>query len=130
MTKAQEFASRWEARDAAVQGLRDLMTSYIKGGGISLASFVKVEDLNRQHAETISFTDAVSLAGKVEVVQGQLQPRRCQTYLEACCSLRGMGSEITYDRRRPSHRERAEASQRARRFRRCGRSGMLLRGAF
>jgi hypothetical protein len=57
-----ELPDRAAAREAAIQGLRDIMASEVKGGGINLASFVEKEDERRRLIETVSFTDAVSLA--------------------------------------------------------------------
>jgi len=65
-----ELADNAAAREAAIVGLRDVMAAEVKGGGINLASFIEIENERRQHIETISFTDAVSLADT-----GVTQPR-------------------------------------------------------
>ena len=56
------FAATLEARP---HGLRDIMASEVKSGGINLASFIEIEDEKRRLIETVSFTDAVSLSTSV-----------------------------------------------------------------
>ena len=60
-----ELPDRAAAREAAIQGLRDITAWDAKTGGINLASFVEVEDERHHLIETVSFTDAVSLAVSV-----------------------------------------------------------------
>jgi hypothetical protein len=62
--EGQELADIAAAREAAIVGLRDIMAAEVKSGGINLASFIEIEGDDRRLIETISFTDAVSLAAK------------------------------------------------------------------
>ena len=57
----QEFPDEAAARDAAVQGIRDLMAEELRRGQINVASFVEIEDADRQLVATVAFTEAVEM---------------------------------------------------------------------
>jgi hypothetical protein len=56
-----ELADLATARAKALEGLRDVLAGDLLRGYLDTASFIEVEDEQRQVVATISFEDAVSL---------------------------------------------------------------------
>jgi hypothetical protein len=57
----QEYADLREARDAAIDGIRDLMSAELKQGQINIASYIEIEDEDRRLMGTVTFTEAVQI---------------------------------------------------------------------
>jgi hypothetical protein len=61
--EGQELADIAAARATALVSARDLMAADVRAGELDLASFIEVEDENRQWLFTLMFLDAVDLKG-------------------------------------------------------------------
>lgn len=59
--EGQEFADDDAARAAAIAGIRDLMSEELRRGELNIASFVEIEDDDRELVSTVQFTEAVVL---------------------------------------------------------------------
>ena len=57
----QDFPDAAAAREGAIQGIRDLMSEELRRGQINLASYVEIEDDQRQMVGTVQFTEAVDV---------------------------------------------------------------------
>lgn len=53
------------ARNAAVEGLRDILAAELRRGDLNTASFVEIEDEDRHWVATVSFEDVVRLTSDV-----------------------------------------------------------------
>ena len=62
-TEGQELANVEAARESAIKGARDLIASEVRDGVMNLSSFIEVEDENRRHLFTLSFSEAVQVKG-------------------------------------------------------------------
>ena len=49
------------ARLQAIEGLRDMMASDLRGGALNIASYIEIEDENRQIVATVPFLEAVEV---------------------------------------------------------------------
>jgi hypothetical protein len=59
--EGQHLPDRIAARQAAIDGLRDILASAVCDGDANLAAFIEVEDENHQLLFTVSVEDAVKL---------------------------------------------------------------------
>lgn len=59
--EGQELADTAAARRAAIEGLRDILASELRGGKLDTASFVEIEDEARHPVATVSFDEAVRI---------------------------------------------------------------------
>ena len=57
----RDYADVDEARAAAIEGIRDLMSAELRQGQINIASYVEIEDENRLLMGTVAFTEAVKI---------------------------------------------------------------------
>lgn len=62
-TEGQELPNAEAARESAIKGARDLIASEVRDGVMNLSSFIEVEDENREHLFTLSFSEAVQVKG-------------------------------------------------------------------
>ena len=60
-TEGQELPNAEAARESAIKGARDLIASEVRDGVMNLSSFIEVEDENREHLFTLSFSEAVQV---------------------------------------------------------------------
>ena len=56
-----DYADVNDAHAAAVRGIRDIMSEELRKGAINIASFIDIEDEQRQLVKTVSFTEAVAI---------------------------------------------------------------------
>lgn len=52
------------ARLKAVEGLRDIMAGELRSGTLNMASFIEIEDEQRELILTVSFRDAVQIESR------------------------------------------------------------------
>ena len=57
----KEFPSVLEARKAAIKGIREVMAEELRNGEINIASYIEIEDEQRQLVRTVAFTEAVAV---------------------------------------------------------------------
>ena len=72
--EGHDYADADQAREAAIAGIRDLMSEELRRGEINIASFVEIEDENRELVRTVAFTEAVAV--KSDPCPGPRQSRR------------------------------------------------------
>ena len=53
------------ARQAAVEGLRDMLAGDLRNGHLNTACFVEIENDHRQLVDTVSFAEAVRINGEL-----------------------------------------------------------------
>ena len=59
--EGQELPDLAAAREAAIDGARDIMREDIRRGELDPASFIEVEDSEHQHLFTLQFSEAVRI---------------------------------------------------------------------
>lgn len=59
--EGRELADDSEARSAAVAGARDIMAEEMRSGQLNPASFIEVEDSERRHLFTLTFSEAYTV---------------------------------------------------------------------
>ena len=72
--EGQELPDVQSARLSAVQGLRDIMASELKDGLLKTASFIEIENSQRELLMTVPFSEAVAV--QEPAVRQQLQRKR------------------------------------------------------
>lgn len=53
------------ARQAAAEGLRDILAGELRDGALNTASFIEIEDENHKLVATVSFQDVVRVTSEV-----------------------------------------------------------------
>jgi hypothetical protein len=59
--EGRELRDESEARSVAITGARDIMAEEMRAGQLDPASFIEVEDAERRHLFTLSFSDAFTV---------------------------------------------------------------------
>ena len=59
--EGQDFADASAARAAAIHGFRGLLAGELAEGQLNVASFIEIEDENRELVGTVSFEEAVNI---------------------------------------------------------------------
>ncbi len=57
--EGQELSTTLSAREAALQGLRDMLAADLRQGHLNTACFIEVENEHHQLLDTVTFADAV-----------------------------------------------------------------------
>lgn len=63
-TEGQELPDAEGAREVAIEGLRDILAGELRNGDLNTASFIEIEDEQRQLVRTVSFEEAVRITDK------------------------------------------------------------------
>ena len=69
-----ELADYAAARRTAIASLRDVMAGDLLMGDLNTASFIEIEDEQRELIETVSFTEVVNLRDEPHVRNGAKPP--------------------------------------------------------
>jgi hypothetical protein len=59
--EGREFTGVNEARQAAIEGIREVMAEELRNGEINIASYIEIENEHRQLVRTVAFTEAVAV---------------------------------------------------------------------
>ena len=57
--RGSEFADVNAAREAALAGLREVISAEVKEGGLNTASFIEIEDESHTLVTTLTFDEAI-----------------------------------------------------------------------
>ena len=60
--EGRELVDLTAAREAAIKGLRQIMASELRDGELNVASFIEIENENRDLVSTVLFTEAVNVS--------------------------------------------------------------------